>query len=163
MQKQWSKIKKRLEDSICDKLKGRVTFFAASYRGAHDGQGRVCVLVDKKEIVNMSFTNNGEWYAEYYKVREEGYEGKALIGRTNRNLAKRGLFTTNLFAEAWDEFCTKSVEELLSSDNAISRMIALIDRRTGYRTLVKRKDEMSAAPEWLKIFYDLRMSIYHDE
>ena len=54
--KHWAKTRKILEqDLLCNSLRGRVRYFATRYRNAHDGIGRVCVLVDEKEVINMPF------------------------------------------------------------------------------------------------------------
>jgi len=37
------------------------------------------------------------------------------------------------------------------------RLLAVLDRRVGKRTLEKLKDEVDKQPEWLKKFYLLRL------
>lgn len=37
------------------------------------------------------------------------------------------------------------------------RLLAVLDRRVGKRTLEKLKDERMKQPEWLRFFYDLRL------
>lgn len=160
-QTQWSKIKKHLEDSICDKLKDRVTYFATSYRHAHDGQGRVCLLVDKKEILNMPFTNQWGIFDEMDRLRRETdisyYDAHT---RATYNISQTGVLSTWVFSTAYDEFCTKSIEECLSSENYLTRVIAFLDKRTGRRTLEKMKESIKELPEWLQYFYNLRVSTY---
>lgn len=161
MQTQWSKMKKRLEDSICDKLKGRVEYFATSYRHAHDGQGRVCILVDKKEIINMPFSNNGEINQEIINLHEKANKPyKEIYKEACNNKALEGVFSTWIFAYAYDEFCVKTIEECLNSDNLLVKLIAFIDKRTGYRTLIKFKNRIVELPEWLQYFYNLRLQTY---
>ncbi|MDR2090140.1 MAG: hypothetical protein LBP62_00545 [Clostridiales bacterium] len=163
MDKRWSKIKKHLESSLCDRLKGRVTYFATSYRGAHDGQGRVAILVDKKEIINAPFSTwNGDCFSEYAEWENSTSEDKGtredIIKRIDDRLARNGIFEPVVFADAYDEFCTCPITECLSSDNYITRIIAVIDKRTGRQTLEKMKDSMENEPAWFRYFYDLRVN-----
>jgi len=160
MQKQWSKIKKHLEESLCEKLKGRVSYFATSYRHTHDGQGRVCILVDKKEIINMPFTNYGELNDELHRLREETGSQYFNYEQASINLTQKGVLTPWAFSSAYDDFCVKPIEECLSADNYVTRAIALMDKRTGRRTLEKMKESVIELPEWLQFFYDLRISTY---
>ena len=70
MNQPWSKIRKKLEqDLLCESLRGRVRYFATRYRHAHDGTGRVCILVDNEEKLNMP-------YETQYKISEEVYKRK---------------------------------------------------------------------------------------
>jgi len=50
----------------------------------------------------------------------------------------------------------QNIGESILSDNAIVRMLVILDRQVGKRTLVKIKDEIENLPEWLKQFYILR-------
>ncbi|MEM5594514.1 hypothetical protein AAHH67_27265 [Niallia circulans] len=51
--KQWSKVKKKLESYICHCLKNRVDFYLTNYRRTHDQTGRAFIIVDNKEVLNM--------------------------------------------------------------------------------------------------------------
>ena len=64
----WAEVRKTLEqDFLCDSLKGRVRYFTTKYRKSHDGIGRVCILVDNREVINMPFSIENERYAETNK------------------------------------------------------------------------------------------------
>lgn len=45
----------------------------------------------------------------------------------------------------------------MNSENSIERMFAILDRRIGKRTLSDIKDSLENQPEWLQIFYRLRL------
>lgn len=165
MAKQWSKIKNHLENSLCEKLRGRLSYFSTSYRHAHDGEGRVCILVDKKEIINIPFTNKFKIGEEVVLLKETADNDYNMYSyeaseRAAHSLTQKGVLTTWAFGDAYDDFNVKTIEECLASDNYITLMIALVDKRTGRRMLDKLKDSANEWPEWLKYFYNLRVSTY---
>lgn len=48
----WSGIRNKLEkEYLAESLRGRVTYFAASYNYAHDHVGRAAILVDGIEVL----------------------------------------------------------------------------------------------------------------
>ena len=156
----WAEVRKVLEqDLLCDSLKGRVRYFTTRYRKAHDGIGRVCILVDEKEIINMPFSIQDERYAETDKRRkdEPNKSGYEIHEKVYDDFAKKGLYYPGDFGTALDEFFSIDIQEALSSNNYLVRMLAIMDRRTGKRTLEKIKPTISALPAWLQFFYNLRL------
>jgi len=155
----WAEVRKLLEQEfLCDSLKGRVRYFATRYRGAHDQTGRVCVLVDDKEIINMPFENEYKIYAEVYK-RWPG-SGKSrgqLEPEVRKDFGEQGLYEAGDFSDALEEFLAKPIANSLQSENLLVRMLAILDRRVGKRTLEKLKDTVGEQPEWLRYFYQLRL------
>jgi len=156
----WAEVRKILEqDLLCDSLKGRIRYFATRYRKAHDEQGRVCVLVDDKEIINMPFTAENKIYEEVYK-REETERDKSYADihkEIKMEHAKQGLYHPGDFGSALDEFLTNSISDSINSENWIVRMLAILDRRVGKRTLIKIEPTLEHLPEWLQYFYKLRV------
>ena len=155
----WGKVRKTLEqDLMCASLKGRVRYFATRYRKAHDEYGRVCVLVDNKEVLNMPFIILHRAYDEVYKRKE--YEiNKSyaeLFDEVKDEYSNKGLFEPYDFGCALDEFLSNSIVESLESDDWLVRMLAIMDRRVGKRTLQKIKSSIINLPEWLQYFYHLR-------
>lgn len=158
MSTQWSKIKKRLEEFLCDSLKDRVSYFATSYRGAHDGQGRVCICVDKKEILNMPFTAQWSISEETERLRAQENTHDADVQRQAiQNVSQTGTLSPCTFSDAYDAYCTLPVSKCLTSENYLTRAMAFMDKRVGRRTLEKIKDSVAALPEFLQYFYRLRM------
>ena len=52
----WSGIRKKLEaDYLCPALRGRVRYFATTYRESHDREGRAAILVDGGEILKSNY------------------------------------------------------------------------------------------------------------
>lgn len=63
-----SKLKKTIEEFICDDLKDRVKFYATVYRETHDQKGKVWIELDKKIIFEA---NTLEREIEYFSLSEE--------------------------------------------------------------------------------------------
>ena len=66
-------------------------------------------------------------------------------------------YTDNEFAEALEEYRNSDIQKSIRSKNPIVKMFALLDRRTGKRTLEKLADSIMDEPEWLRKVYDLRV------
>ena len=155
----WAEVRKTLEQNLlCDSLKGRVRYFTTRYRKAHDQTGRVCILVDKKEVINMPF------YIEDCRHFEASVRSKAATQMYKDNLkdvfieyAEQGLFYPGDFGIALNEYLSVNINDAISSDNLLVRMLAVMDRRVGKRTLHKIKTSISDLPEWLQYFYQLRL------
>lgn len=68
-----------------------------------------------------------------------------------------GNFEIYDITNAISQYLESPISESLVSENPIIRMLAIIDRRVGKRTLEKLKSEIDNQPEWLKFFYKLRL------
>ena len=156
----WGEVRKTLEqDLLCDSLKGRVRYFATRYRKSHDGIGRVCVLVDEKEIINMPYSIENERYVETLRRKkdEPDKSRQKIYEKVCDDFAEIGLYYPGDFGTALDEFLSEDIQDALSSENYIVRMLAIMDRRVGKRTLERIKPDISVLPEWLQYFYKLRL------
>lgn len=128
----WSKTKKRLESYICNSLKDRVDFFCSNYR-IHDGIGRTYITVDGKEVYNMCTLKR-----DYYRESKDGFYSQVE------------------FMEAVNEYLNSSIEELLKSDNVLIKILVLLDRRIGKRTLKNMNEVMAKEDNMVQYFYKLR-------
>ena len=158
--RRWAETRKMLEqDLLCDALKGRVRYFATRYRKAHDGVGRVCVLVDGKEIINMPFFTEVKRYNETYKRKEHTPDRsfQDVFTEVYDDFANEGKYYAGDFGFALDEFLSLDIQEALKSGNWLVRMMAIMDRRVGKRTLEKLKPSIPDLPDWLQYFYNLRI------
>jgi hypothetical protein len=155
----WSKTRHMLEnDFLCDSLKGRVRYFATRYHHAHDEKGRICVLVDNQEVVNMPFQNENKIYTDAYERFEDC--DKSLFQVTEEVIQEyheRGDFRPYDFGRSVDAYLGQSIHDSLNSEDLLVKMLAILDRRIGKRTLQKIKITVSAMPEWLQYFYKLRL------
>lgn len=175
MGQSWSGLRRELEeDFICDSLKGRVKYFLTHYHGAPDKYGRVCVRVDGKEVVKG---NPYDFYVRGYRLEElriknelnianREYAGKdylyeeanEIIEDKIRDIAhKDGVFEIYDFTRAIYEYKNSSIIESINSKNMLVRMLAVMDRRIGKRTLLKLVSEVEKQPNWLAFFYKLRL------
>ena len=128
----WSKTKKKLESLICESLKDRVEYFCSNYR-MHDGIGRAYITVDKQEVFNMCTLKRN-----YYQKPVEGQISQVE------------------FLNAAFEFLNNSIEVSLKSENPIIRMLAVLDRRVGKRTLDEMKQIIENEHEIVTYFFKLR-------
>ena len=65
-------------------------------------------------------------------------------------------YTDNEFCDALEKYRNQDIQESIVSDNPIIRMFALLDRRTGKRTLSRIREGIEDQPLWIKQIYYLR-------
>ncbi|EQB88591.1 hypothetical protein J2Z44_003587 [Clostridium punense] len=130
----WSKTKKRLESFLCDSLKSRVEYFCSNYR-MHDGIGRAYITVDGKEVYSMCTLKR-----DYYRAPVEGTYSQVEFIDT-----------------AWSYFNTP-IEECLQTQNPLLKILVVLDRRVGKRTLINMKESIDNEEDIVKYFYKLRCS-----
>lgn len=160
----WSKLKKRLDSLICDSLKGRVNFTVTNYRRAHDQMGRAFVTVDKKEVLNMcTITSDIRLHRkdrELHRLNEMGYDDPGInreIGVTAHELVKKeGIYAQYDFYDSVEEFLNLPIDQALKSEDMVVKILALIDRRAGKRTLIKLRESIKNELEIIQYFYNLR-------
>ena len=175
MGQSWSGVRKELEENfICDSLKGRVKYFITHYHNAPDKYGRVCIRVDNKEVLHG---NPYDFYVKGYHSKENEIKNKLnipdrefvgnsyLYDKENeivedmvREMAcNDGVFEIYDFTDAIYEYKNSNIINSINSENMLVRMLAVMDRRVGKRTLFKLANEIHKQPDWLKFFYKLRL------
>ena len=149
----WSGTRKKLEeDYLCPALRGRVRYFATTYRESHDQEGRAAILVDGKEILRSNyFEYDGTFWHTYYSSEEKDAHS------VEQNVLDKGLFDQRVFYAAFQEFDNQSIEASLFSEHPIVRIFALLDRRVGKRRLAALVETMEKELDWVRPFYLLRM------
>jgi hypothetical protein len=60
------------------------------------------------------------------------------------------------FAGALNVYRNNDIDSSIHSNNPIVRMFALLDRRTGKRTLLNIKDTFMSDHDWLRKVYEIR-------
>jgi len=163
---QWSKVKKKLEGFICDSLKNRVQFTVTNYRKAHDQLGRAFITVDKKEVLNMcTITSDIAIYKKEREIRKVDYIRYDVynerqnydIGTHAHDMIKsEGIFAQYDFFDAVDEYFKLPIEKSLKSDDMVIKILSLIDRRVGKRTLEGIKESILIEKQIIQFFYNLR-------
>lgn len=143
----WSRVKKRVEDSLAESVRGRVQFWTTRYRHSHDEVGEGWITLDRVRVASMGTqTYLNEYYATAHRLRvdrgcldhrdseqQEGYY--AAYDEANRRMAERGIFSQWEFASALFEFLHMSIDQALISRSPIIRGLAVLDRRFGKRRL----------------------------
>jgi len=156
----WSGIRNRLENEfLAESLRGHIRYYCTTYSKCPDHEGPAAVLLDGREILK------GNWFDYEWRVNELAYEFwdfdrdyPESYEAADNAVLRDGHFDQRCFYAAFGEFSTQSIEESLSSENALVRMFAVLDRRVGKRRLESFAEKMNAEPEWLKQFYLIRLS-----
>ena len=159
----WTKMRQKLEQEyLAESLRGRLSYFVTTYHAMHDGdEGRVAVRLDGTEILKSNFF---ERFAEMWKQYEVLKQDPAVSDPWRQSAAeaiREGCFYQRDFYRAFNEFDSQSITESLASENALVRMLALLDRRTGKRTLEKLRVPMRTEPQWLQMIYYIRLEAEH--
>lgn len=162
----WSKAKKKLDGFICDSLKDRVQYHVTNYRKAHDQLGRAFITVDKVEVWNMcSIKSETAVYRKDDEIRrrlsvEYDCENQEQNHRVDtlayEETEAEGIFSQFAFMDYVREFCNLPIEGSLHSDNILIKIIALMDRRVGKRTLEQMKESIQYEKEIVQYFLKLR-------
>lgn len=154
----WSAVRHKLEkEYLADSLKGHIRYFVTSYRKCHDHEGRASILLDGKEIIEGSYWE--QWSKahllpkdENFKIRVSAWEFPII----DDIALQFGQFDQRCFYRAFDEFDNQSIEKSLSSENAIVRVFALLDSRTGKRRLLSMKNGIENEGEVIRTFFKIR-------
>lgn len=157
--KSWSGLKKRLEETLCEELHGRISYFLTRYHKVHDAYGRAAVRLDGMELVcfswNMMYEQESQLSEQW---RESGeWDRESFKDKWNAE----GTFCEMDFLGAALEFLEKPIDAALTDENYLIRMLAILDGRVGKRTLqqIAERGEYLSYPEWLRQFYELRLEI----
>ena len=157
----WSGTRKKLEeDYLCPALRGRIRYFATTYRKSHDREGRASILLDGKEILKSNYFDMEMAYRK--TTREAAIENPEVTVREAYRIAdpivlNNGYFDQRGFYRAFEIFDNQSIEKSLEDENPLVRVFALLDRRTGKRRLLALRDKINDDRQWVKLFYDIRM------
>jgi len=156
----WSAMRKRLEqDNICDALKGRIQYFQTNYRAAHDQTSRIAIRLDGEEVFRSDYF---DWAMKQYEARcelQERTDGEkhtwAFYEDVNQIASDQGGIPS--FFKSFYEYQNSSIDESLTSPHAMVRLFTILDRRVGKRRLEKLLLEVANQPEWLQVFFKLRL------
>lgn len=151
----WSAMRKYLENEmLCDSLRGRVRYHFTTYPNM-DGCGHFEVFVDGKsaKIFSMDYAAS-----QLYKKSDKSKNFWENYWAEKENSAVHQEFDDTDFAQALKEYRSSDIQTSIKSENSVVRMFAVLDRRLGKRTLSELKNTLSEQPEWLRLFYELRLS-----
>lgn len=159
----FSAMRKILEqENICDALKGRIRYFATRYRESHDEMGRVAILVDDVEVMKSSwFSWSQKTHDIYHATRgahNKGLTFEEYWNKVDIEAHNQGGFDQFGFYNAFHTYYNQSIDDSLSDDDPIIRLFAVLDKRIGKRRLQVIQEAIENQPDWLKPFYQLRLS-----
>lgn len=161
----WSKAKKRLMSLVCESLHSRVDFQVINYRKAHDQLGRAVITVDKVEMLSMcTITAERE---EYYRERDiriqlddfsydNVFNNRAIQEQAQEQLKAEGIYAQYDFFSALEEYFNSPIEVSLKSNDMLIKILCILDRRVGKRTLRKMEESISEEKSLVQDFYKLR-------
>jgi hypothetical protein len=150
---QWSKLKTRVRDFICPKLKDRIDFYVTSYRESHDGADKVWITVDGQKIFSCKHYPH-EWAeADAYRAGLRGEEVESL-------LAKEEIHSPRNFGDAMRVYLDSPIHEALESSDTLVKAFAIVDRRVGKRMLAKL-EILELEHSLVRAFYELRLASAH--
>ncbi|MCL2362399.1 MAG: hypothetical protein FWC73_11380 [Defluviitaleaceae bacterium] len=156
----WSAMRKILEqENICCSLKGRIQYFQTRYRDAHDQTSRIAIRLDGKEVFKSDYF---DWSTKQYEASRELRESAdneksnmAFYEEVDYLVSSRGGIPS-LFCSFYI-YHNNNIDESLASPDAMVRLFAILDKRVGKRRLKKLLPEVENQPEWLQIFFKLRL------
>ena len=163
---QWSKLRKMLENLICESLRERVKFTVTNYRKAHDQLRRAFISVDKNEVFNMcTLTSNNALFEKeeellndlqlkYDMFNEE--QNCSIQDKAHEIIMTEGVFAQYDFFEAVEQYLNSSIEVSLQSNHIIIKILCLINRRVGKKTLIRIKESIQQEHKIVQFFYTLR-------
>jgi len=158
----WSAMRKVLEqENICDSLKGRIQYFVTCYRKSHDEEGRVAIRIDDKEIFKSCFYEWQEKRCEIIKSdiisKEQASSYCEYWDKIHLETKNRGGFDQYGFYNAFHEYHNQSIEKSLASSDPVVKLFAILDKRVGKRRLKMLFPKIGVQPEWLQVFFKLRL------
>lgn len=172
MNQSWSSIRKKLEQEyLCEALRGRVQYFFTLYHAGPDEPGRFAVRVDGEEVWCAHAYQEGTYdriageLKKQWQIPRRDWDGKRILNEEeNRAAEEQAVRMANEMgiASTWDvigairEYLNLNITDALRSTNAVIRMLAILDRRVGKRTLEKLGTLWEHEPSWLKSFLALR-------
>lgn len=163
----WSKWKKRIEEFICEELKGRVSIHATIYRKTHDQLGKVWIELDKRIIFEA---NTLEWEIEYFTLSDElrrinnctDYKDKKqssgyyqAYDDAEEILKRKDKMDEFQFYNTMKYYFRSPFKDILESEDTLIRIFCLLDKRLGKRRLKDYKIKKDDC-EGIKLIYKAR-------
>ncbi len=150
----WSKVKKLVEESFADTVRGRVAVYSTWYQCRC---GRGWITIDGKEIVNLSTHAAWQRYdALYHESTKTIWRKHPPVPDEQRiagNLAEKGEFSRFDLHEACWEYLHSSIHQSLSSDNPLLVSLAVLSAKVGKtRLALLAREELHPLPKALLQF-----------
>lgn len=161
--KSWGTLNKQLHETLCDELKDRITYFYTRFRQAHDAPACAAIRLDGKELLRFKWIESYEQESDISALIRSGSPlsidemDKQMKPKWDRDFTYGG----GDFINAAHSFRNMAISDALNSEDYIIRILAIMDKRVGKRTLdtIREAKEYESYPDWVKQFYDLRLSL----
>ena len=161
--KTWSSLHKRLDETLCDELKGRITYFYTAFREAHDAPHCAAIRLDGKEMIRFKWIHMYEQEEDVSALIRQGVSlpHKDMDRKMKPVWDENGTYSGSDFYRSASQFLNLSIAEALQSEDYIVKILAILDKRVGKRTLEKIREagEYLSYPDWVRPFYELRLSL----
>lgn len=138
----WSQLKRRIEGGFALRVRGRVEVGLTRYRHSPHQLGEAWVTFDKRKAVTMAAIRfENAQYEIAQRVRKERdhldqpYPDVAEWAEASRQLHDSGVFHSDEFTGPIFSYLNLSIDGALSSESAVVRAFAMLDRRLGKRRL----------------------------
>ena len=152
----WSKAKKRLKSFTFESLRSRVDFQVINFRRAHDQLGRAVITVDKLEKLNMcTITAEKEEYYRERAIRKQLDDFNFDDRLNNLALQEQAIYAQYDFFSALEIYFETPIEDCLKSKDILLKILCLLDRRLGKRTLMKMNDTITNKHPLVQDFFKL--------
>lgn len=135
----WSKLKQIIEGGFAPAAAGRVSVHVTRYHRAHDAEGRWAILIDGIEVGGIGCIIADREQSEFIDQFRKGPDGATWEAqeRADALLCAKAHHTLPFFLATLFAYTSLSVEAALGSTDAVLRTLAILDRRTGKRRLMK--------------------------
>jgi len=138
----WSKLKKRVEDSFAESVKGHVQIYSTHYQCSC---GRGWITVDGEELVDLSTMLTGLIYGcAYHEATKTECATHPAVSDEERqpgNLSEPGEFSRFDLHEACGEYIHSSVNDSLSSKHPLIVSLAVLNAKVGKGRLKKLAEQ----------------------
>lgn len=143
----WSQLKKRIEATFADSVKGRVQVWKTRHRKSYDQWGTTWLTFDKELVAEAdTYTYWNEVYHETKDLRNEQPSEERNDSDCNRanseaywagveRVQQRGVYESVQVSDSLFEYLNMSIDNAFHSVDPVVRAIAALDRRVGHRRL----------------------------
>jgi hypothetical protein len=165
---QWSKLKTRLKALICPELQNRIDFHVTRYREATDFGTEAWITVDGIKVFGGGHYHRfvpecQEWHRRVPEINSLPYprpELKAIGQEIAEALDEQEIHDTEQIVGAMRRYLDLSIRDALQSDNPFIKALAMVDKRTGKKTMEKMQLQDNEH-SLVRRFYELRVGCKH--
>ena len=158
--KSWAGLNKQLTERLYPPLQNRISYFLTRYHDVHNAYGRAAIRLDGTELVVFSWI---EQYRQEFEtdrlLRDNDSTYEAAVEELKPKFDANCTYSEMDFLSAALDYRDLSIQDALQSENLIIRVLAILDKRAGKRTIQAcvAEETYQKLPPWVKQFYELRL------